>query len=110
MELTFAGADKFGCPCAFGGGLAAPPLLHEQALSAAAPSLLLSGRRGAEPLKHSNGAHIGILPLPFYAYDWICAFSFRVIDGFRFLHPYYTSYSFLGVMGNDELLLFMPAL
>ena len=65
MELTFAGADKFGCPCTFGGGLAAPPLLHEQALSAIAPSLLLSGRRGAEPLKHSNGAHIGILPLPF---------------------------------------------
>ena len=31
-----------------------------------------------------------------YAYDWICAFSFRVIDGFRFLHPYYTAYSFLG--------------
>ncbi|XP_073365203.1 uncharacterized protein [Aegilops tauschii subsp. strangulata] len=23
MELTFAGADKFGCPCAFGGGLGA---------------------------------------------------------------------------------------
>ncbi|XP_040256810.1 uncharacterized protein [Aegilops tauschii subsp. strangulata] len=21
MELTFAGADKFGCPCAFGGGI-----------------------------------------------------------------------------------------
>ncbi|XBI41494.1 hypothetical protein VPH35_125954 [Triticum aestivum] len=66
MELTFAGEDKFGCPCTFGGGLAAPPLLHEQALSAVAPSLLLSGRHGAlEPLKHSNGAHIGILPLPF---------------------------------------------
>uniref|UniRef100_A0A8R7R3Z6 Uncharacterized protein n=1 Tax=Triticum urartu TaxID=4572 RepID=A0A8R7R3Z6_TRIUA len=65
MELTFAGEDKFGCPCTFGGGLAAPPLLHEQALSAVAPSLLLSGRHGVEPLKHSNGAHIGILPLPF---------------------------------------------
>ena len=25
MELTFAGADKFGCPWAFGGGLGNPP-------------------------------------------------------------------------------------